>query len=164
MVADVANVEIARGIKLDAVRLLELRGVRGSAVAGIAGLSRAREGGDDAGLRVHFSDGAVHHVGDVKIPAAIKTDLMRQIERCLQRRAAVARVAFLPVARDDMKFPIRGDLAHSLPAVFAKPQCAIRPARDAEGVVNLRGGRRSAVAGGTLHAGAGDGADFCAMK
>ena len=49
VVADVADVEIASGVELDAVRLVELGGVGGAGVAGVAGFTGADDRGDEAG-------------------------------------------------------------------------------------------------------------------
>ena len=70
------------------------------------------------------------------------------------------RVALLAAAGDGVDLSVRRDLAHALAGVFAEPERAIRSAHDAEGIVDLRGGRGAAVAGEAFHAGAGDGADF----
>ena len=150
MIADVADEEIARRIELDAVRLLEGCFPRGAAVAAVAGLARAREGRDDAGFQRDFAHGVVAHVHDVEVAGLVEADFVREVERGLQRRPAIAGVALLPAARDDVQLAVGRDLAHALTAVFAEPDVAVRPAHDAEGIVELCLRRRAAVPGGTL--------------
>ena len=159
VVADVADVEVALGVELDAVWLRELGLGGGAAIAGVAGLAGAGDGGDDLGLRVHAAHGVIRHVDDEEVSLAIETELMGEVEGRSEGGAAVARVTLGTGARDGRDGAVGCDAAHALAAVFAKPQRAVGPADDAEGIVELRGGGGAAVAGETADAGAGDGAE-----
>src|SRR5262249_20551681 len=65
------------------------------AVAGVAFLARAGDGGDDAGLEIDLANAVVHRLGDVEMAAVIDIAMERLAEGCLAGRAAVAGVAAL---------------------------------------------------------------------
>ena len=157
MVADVADEEVAGGVELEAVRLLECGVLRRAAVTGVTRLARAGEGRDDAGLQVHLAHRVVAHVHDVEVARAVETNLVREVERGLQRGPAVAGVALLAAARDGVNLAVRRDLAHALAGVFAEPDVTVRPAHDAEGIVDLRRLGRPAIARETSETVAGEG-------
>src|SRR5690606_32999309 len=79
VVADVADVEVALWTELDAVRLLELRLRRRTAVAAVARLARARDGGEEAGLHLDLAHGVVDHVDDVEIARGVEADFVRLV-------------------------------------------------------------------------------------
>ena len=159
MVADVADVEIASGVELDAVRLVELGGGGGAGVAGVAGFTGADDRGDEAGGEDDFADGVILHVHYIEVASAVETDLVRLIEGRGGGGAAIAGVSSLAITGDGADGAGGGNRADALAAVFAKPEIAVGAADNAEGVVDLRSVGGTAVAGKAFDAGAGDGAE-----
>ena len=160
MIADVTHIEGTVRTKLDAVRLLELRLGRRAAITGITRFAVAGDRGNDAGFHVHLAHGVVGHIDDVEIACRVKSQLMRQIERGLQSRAAVAAVALLTRTGDGVDDAIRRDLTDALAGVFAEVESAVRAACEAKGIVNLCLGGRAAIACAAGLTGAGKGGDF----
>ena len=144
---------------MDAVRLVELGGGGGAAVSGVAGFAGADDRGDEAGGEDDFADGVILHVHDIEVASAVETDLVREIQGRGEGGAAIAGVSGLAITGDGADGAGGGNRADALAAVFAEPEIAVGAADNAEGVVDLRGGGGTGVAGETFDSGAGDGAE-----
>src|SRR5262249_8036563 len=135
VVEDVADVEIAARVELDAVRLIERR-LRGlSAVARKSGLARSRDGRNDPRLRVNTADYMIEPFDEKHIALFVETDFVRLIERSFERRPAVARIAFLARARDGRDHAVPVNSADGVVHRVADVKRAVRPSRDAERIV-----------------------------
>lgn len=146
------------------MRLVELGGGGGAAVSGVAGFAGADDRGDEAGGEDDFADGVILHVHDIEVASAVETDLVREIQGRGEGGAAIACVSGLAITGDGADGAGGGNRADALAAVFAEPEIAVGAADHAEGVVDLRGGGGTGVAGETFDSGAGDGAEGRAVS
>ena len=138
MIEHVADVERARGVEGEAVRLIELRFLRRSAIAGEAKLARARDGADDTGLRIHTAREMIQTFDEEKISVFVPRHFIRFVQRRIRRRSAVTAETALPVPGVSGSLSIRRDAADALIVHVANVERAIRPARNGEGIVQLR--------------------------
>ena len=97
------KVHVAGGVEAHLVRLVQPRRRRGAAVARVAGLAVAGDGGDGAGI-VDPADAVVAHVADVERAVGAATDAVGVVELCLRGRSAVARESRLAGAGDGPDF------------------------------------------------------------
>lgn len=159
MVHDVANVKIARRIEGQAVRLIELRLCRWSAIATEALFARARDGGDDPRLRIHAAHSVVRQFDDEQITRLIPGQLIRHIQRSFVRRTAIAFAATHAIACIGFDLAIRSDSPDAGIVHVADVEKAIRPTRYAKDVVEFCFSRRSTITGEAFGARSGKGAD-----
>jgi hypothetical protein len=138
MIADIANVQIPLGPKLDAVRLFELRFDRRPPIAGIARTTRPCDRGDSHRGKFHFADRMVLHIDDVQIPRRIETDFMGQVHGRFERRSTIPGVPFLPGPDDGLEGSIGMDLAYALARIFAKPNISVWTSHDPKRIIELR--------------------------
>ena len=141
------------------MRLFELRLGCRAAIAAVTCHAGAGEGGDDLRFHVDLAHDVVRHVDDVEIAFGIKAELMREPEGGLQGGTAIAAVARLPCTCDGADGAISCHAADALAGVFAEPDGAVRATHDAEGIVDLRCGRRPAITAAALGAVPGKGGD-----
>src|SRR5205807_5649205 len=87
------------------------------------------------------------------ISGLVEPDLIRLVQFRLQRRAAITRVTALPRPRDRRDIPVAGNFPDSMVLHVADVKRAVRAARDAVGLVQLRLASRPIVAGITGQAG-----------
>jgi hypothetical protein len=137
MIADIANIEIPFGPKLDAMRLFELRFDRRPPISGIAWTTRPCDRGDSHRGKFHFADRVVLHIDDVQIPRRIETDFMGQVHGRLERCSTIPGVPFLPCPDDGLEGPVRTDLTHALAGIFAKPNVSVWTSHDPKRIIEL---------------------------
>jgi hypothetical protein len=89
LVAEIGDIEVAGCVQRQAVGRIELSQIRRTAVAEVAGMSVAGEGGDDAG-RGDFADAVIVGVGQVEVALAVDGDAVRVRELGGGSGAAVA--------------------------------------------------------------------------
>ncbi len=161
-IADVGNVQrFAARVERDAVRLPQLRLRRRTSVARKSRHPGPGQRRNDSRLTVHAPHHVIRHLGEIHVPRRIEKNLVRLIQRRLDRRPAVARVAFLPVAshrREPAGLQIH--TPHHVAVHFANVQRAVRPEGHAVGIIQLCGRRRSAIARMSRFAGSGDRPDI----
>lgn len=93
----------AHSINLDGVRFVECCFRRRAAIAGVAFLAGAGNGGDDAGFQVELANAVVAGLGNVESALAIEFAVERLIEMCGGGLAAVTGISRLTVASDDIQ-------------------------------------------------------------
>ena len=101
----------------------------------------------------------IDHVHNVKIPDRIKTKFVRLVESRLKGGATIAREAYLPGSRDGGDGSVFTDSPNSLAGILAVVKGSVRSPDDSEGIIQLRLGRQTAVAGKTLFSRTRDGLD-----
>src|SRR5262249_3840829 len=122
----------------DAVRDLELGCGGRAAVPAVAGLARAGNGRDPAGLRIDPAHHVIHHLHEVHSPVAVEADFVRLVQLRFRGRAAVARVALSAAAGDRLYhswFSVEPE--HPVVADLGDVQGAVRAGFDAEGLANV---------------------------
>src|SRR5262249_34647575 len=160
MVENVADVKVAALVELNAVRLIERR-VRGrAAVARKSGLARTGDGRNDSRLRVNAAHRVVKPFDEKQVALFVETNFVRFVERGVERRPAVARIAFLACAHSGRDHGVPINLANDVVHRAADVKPAVRPAREAERIVESRFRGLSAVAGVTRLPRAGEGFDL----
>src|SRR5207302_684329 len=143
---DVADQQAFLRIERDTVRLPQLRGRRGTAVAAEPRDARASDRGDHVRLGVDAPHDMILHLGDEQIATLIEADLVRLIHRGRERRASVARISLLAAtgdSRNDMRFKI--EPADPMIPDFAEVERAVRTDGKAVRIIDLRLDRRTAV-------------------
>src|ERR1019366_9900953 len=89
-VEPIDDVEIVRLGNRDGVRFVEGRQHGRAAVAGVAFLAGARDGGDDAGLEIDLANAVIHRFRDVEMPAMIDVTMKRLAHGRFNSKSAVA--------------------------------------------------------------------------
>jgi hypothetical protein len=137
MVKDVANVKIAARVELNAVRLIHRR-LRGrAAVARKSGLSRTGDGRNDSLLRVNAAHSVIEPFDEEHVAPFVEANFVRLIERGVERRSAIARIAFPARAGDSRDYAVPIDFTDDVIHRVADVKSAVGPSRDAEGIVEL---------------------------
>jgi hypothetical protein len=139
LVPDVANEQRAVAVEDDAVRLAQLGFDTRSAIAAESCDAGAGDRGDDLCLAIHLSDDVVVPFCDVQVARAVELDLVRHVQRRLDRRSAVARIPLFAIAGDRRHLlRLRIETANALVVEVAEIQSAVRAEDDAVRIVDLR--------------------------
>src|SRR5262245_243585 len=94
-VQPVDDVDVAVGIDLERIQVVQGRGDCGAAISRVALAPAARDGRDDARALLDSTDGVVAPVGDVEVALRVEGAPVCFADPRLSRRASVARVAVL---------------------------------------------------------------------
>ena len=135
---DVTNVKIARRIKSEAVRLIELRLFCRTSVARKARFAVPRNRADGLRLRINPPHAMIAQLDEVKIARFVPCHFVRHVERGLGGRATITLITARAAARVCHNLPI-GTIPPDARAIhIAEIQLAIRSARDGINIVELR--------------------------
>ncbi len=138
MVADIGHIKAALAIQGDAVWISELRLDGGSAIAGIAGRSRSRNGGDDACFGVDLANQVVHHFDEIHIALLVETNFVRLIEFGRGGRTSIAGVSLFAATGNSGELAgFQVDPHHAMVADFRDVERAVGPDFHAERLRNI---------------------------
>src|SRR3989441_1007234 len=110
-VQPVYDVDIAVGIDLERVQIVQGRLGCRTAVSGVALTPAARDGHDDAGILVDAADGVVAPVANVEVALRVEVTPVCFADQRLRRRATVACVASL--SRSDHRLDLANLKSHA---------------------------------------------------
>ena len=160
MLFDVGDEQVARGVDGDADGAIQLGGGRGPVVAAVTGGAVAGDGDDVAGRLDHLADHVVATVGDEQVARGVDGEAAGAVQLGGGRGSVVAAVTGGAVAGDGDDVAGRLDhLADHVVVRVGDEQVARGVDGEADGAVQLGGGRGPVVAAVTGGAVAGDGDD-----
>src|SRR5207245_10088310 len=124
-VQPVYDVDIAVGVDLERVQIVQGRLGGRTAISGVALTPAARDGHDDAGILVDAADGVVAPVANVEVALRVEVTPVCFADQRLRSRATVACVAFL--SRPDHRLDLANRTRHARfrpRAPLPRPRCA----------------------------------------
>lgn len=155
MVLAIADVERAIRADRDPMGAVEGR-FRGGATIAAKALAAAGDRGENAGLGIEAPDGVVLGIDNKEVAVLVARGAFGAVEGGILGRAAIARVALLPRARDGGDNPLGIDLPDTVALTLDdidKVFIATNGARTGE--LGLRGGAAIAAVGALARAGKG---------